>query len=351
MASIFFVVFGLMKSSDAYKVAVAKAKASPSVVEALGTPIEEGLFATGSISVSGPSGDADLAIPISGPNGKAIIYATATKSAGEWTFSTLIVQLEKSGARINLLEQQAAAPDHLLERGAQALEQNDYDLAIDCLSLAIRLDPNLAVAYHNRAFAYFEKGEFDKAIADCNEAIRVDPNLALAYNNRGNAYRIKGEFDKAIADYSEAIRLDPNLVAAYGNRGFAYDAKGEFDKAIADYSEAIRLNPKLAPARNALAWLLATCPDAKHRDGDKAVWNAAEACRLTQWGVPEYLDTLAAARAEVGDFAEAVKWEMKAIELCPPDFDKTRFQSRLELYRAAKPWREQRQTDEPRRDG
>lgn len=103
-ALLFMLVFGIMKSSDAYKDAVARAQAHPGVQAALGTPIEEGLFVTGSINTSGTSGSADFAIPISGPNGKATVYAIATKTAGVWNFSGLIVEIQDTGERLNLLE-------------------------------------------------------------------------------------------------------------------------------------------------------------------------------------------------------------------------------------------------------
>ena len=103
IAVIMIFVFGLMKSSDAYKLALDKAKSSPEVIEALGTPIREGYFTSGNINVSGPSGNADLAIPISGPKGGATIYLEAQKSAGEWSFSKLIVEIKGSRKRINLI--------------------------------------------------------------------------------------------------------------------------------------------------------------------------------------------------------------------------------------------------------
>ncbi len=97
-------VFGVMRSSDVYEEAVATAKANPMVEAALGTPIEEGLLMTGSINVSGSSGDADLAIPIYGPRRRATIYAVASKSRGEWVFSSLTVGLKDGEERIDLLE-------------------------------------------------------------------------------------------------------------------------------------------------------------------------------------------------------------------------------------------------------
>jgi hypothetical protein len=102
-ALIVYFAFGLMKTSDVYKEALARAKANPAVVRALGAPIEEGLFVSGSIQVSGPSGDADLAIPLSGSKGKGTIFLEARKSAGRWSFSKLLVEVDDTKERIDLL--------------------------------------------------------------------------------------------------------------------------------------------------------------------------------------------------------------------------------------------------------
>jgi hypothetical protein len=104
IASIMFVAFGVMKSSDAYKDAVARARAHPLVQESIGSPIEEGMFVTGNIHVSGASGDAGLSIPLSGPKGEATLFVEARKSAGRWTYSTLIVEIKATQQRIDLLE-------------------------------------------------------------------------------------------------------------------------------------------------------------------------------------------------------------------------------------------------------
>lgn len=97
-------VFGVIKSSDVYKGAFARAEKDPSVQTAVGSPLEEGFIVSGKINVSGPSGNADLAIPVYGPGGEATIYAVAKKSAGQWTYSTLVVEIEDTGQRIDLLE-------------------------------------------------------------------------------------------------------------------------------------------------------------------------------------------------------------------------------------------------------
>jgi hypothetical protein len=98
------IVFGMIKSYAVYKDALATARAHPAVVEALGSPIKEGIFVIGSMNTSGSSGRADLAIPISGPKGKGTIYAKASKFAGRWTFSKLVVEIKATKEMIDLIE-------------------------------------------------------------------------------------------------------------------------------------------------------------------------------------------------------------------------------------------------------
>lgn len=96
------VIFGALKQTDVYKMAVARTKSDSRVIAALGSPIEEGWYLSGHTNVNGGSGDADISIPISGPKGKGTIYAVATKSGGEWTYSKLTVKIDGTGETIDL---------------------------------------------------------------------------------------------------------------------------------------------------------------------------------------------------------------------------------------------------------
>ncbi len=99
---LFVVIFGAMRSSDVYKEAVSRARANPEVTEAMGAPLKEGFFVSGTTNVSGGTGDANLEISISGPKGSGKIYAVAEKAAGQWTYSRLEVVTNGSNQRINL---------------------------------------------------------------------------------------------------------------------------------------------------------------------------------------------------------------------------------------------------------
>ncbi len=102
---IVMIVFSAMKSSDVYKDALAQAKAEPAVIEALGSPIKDGMFVSGSTNVNGASGEANLAIPIYGPKGEGTLYVVAEKSVGAWKYSSLVVEVKKTKKRIDLLHE------------------------------------------------------------------------------------------------------------------------------------------------------------------------------------------------------------------------------------------------------
>jgi len=106
--SIVVIVFSAMKSTDVYKEALARAKADPAVIEALGSPIKDGFLLSGNTNVNGASGESNLAIPISGPRGKGTVYVSASKSLGRWIYSGLVVEISGTHQRIDLL--QTAAP-------------------------------------------------------------------------------------------------------------------------------------------------------------------------------------------------------------------------------------------------
>ena len=89
---------------------------------------------------------------------------------------------------------------------------------------------------------------------------------------------------------------------------------------------------------NTLAWLLATCPQDAIRNGSRAVVLAQRACEGDGWKEAAYIDTLAAAYAEVGDFAQAEKFMLQALE--NPGEHAAVLQEHLVAFRAGKPWRE-----------
>jgi tetratricopeptide (TPR) repeat protein len=227
-------------------------------------------------------------------------------------------------------------------RGVAWTNQGGYQNAIRDFSAAIRLGRNDAGSYANRGAAHVQQGDYRQAIADLTRALQLQPDQAAAYSNRGVAWQQQGDLDAALRDFTEAVRLNPAYAAAYSNRGECWERQGEYERALNDYTEAIRIDSQFASPYALRARLWATCPAAEHRDGEAAVKSAMAACELTSWKNALCLDTLAAAYAETGDFAEAARWQEKATELATGE-SREAFEERLKLYRDEKPYRAARE--------
>jgi tetratricopeptide (TPR) repeat protein len=133
------------------------------------------------------------------------------------------------------------------------------------------------------------------------------------------------------------IRITPKDANEYAIRGSAYFARGNYKKALSDLEKALRFSPNSDNAMDSLALLKATCPEAALRDGKEAIRMSMRACELTKWKDPGEILTLAAAYAEIGDFAKAVKYQTRGIRMKSdygPVHKKTR--ERLALYQAGK---------------
>jgi len=102
VAGIVGVVFASLRNSEIVRQSIAQAERNPEVALTLGTPLKPGLLVSGNISLSGSSGNADVSIPVSGPRGKGTIYCVARKSAGQWQYDKLEIELPNHAERVAL---------------------------------------------------------------------------------------------------------------------------------------------------------------------------------------------------------------------------------------------------------
>ena len=106
--------------------------------------------------------------------------------------------------------------------------------------------------------------------------------------------------------------------------------------------EGLKQQPDLAGLANGLAWILATSPSDDQRNGEEALRLAEQACKLVS-NQHMYVDTLAAAYAELGRFDEAVKTMQEAIRLVRETDDAANlaaYEERLQLYEQSQPFRD-----------
>jgi tetratricopeptide (TPR) repeat protein len=162
-------------------------------------------------------------------------------------------------------------------------------------------------------------------------------------HNRAYAWYLKGDYDRAIAGFTDMIKRsssNEHKAVGYAGRARARVRTKDVRGALADCDRAHEVEPNSPWGHEYRAWIRATCPDAKFRDGTKAVEEATIACELTEWKNPPCLETLAAAAAESGDFDAAVRWQSMALESLTDDELTPQFRDRLELYRKKHPYRD-----------
>jgi tetratricopeptide (TPR) repeat protein len=230
-------------------------------------------------------------------------------------------------------------------RGLAYAGLSDFNRAIRDYDKAIDMNQKGSWVFAPRAFAYASLGNFTQAIKDFNKAIELDPKDAWSYASRGLAYAGLSDFNRAIRDYDRAIELDPEYAEAYNLRGLTYYKLVSYDKAIRDFDRATKLDPELASAHNNMAWLLATVPEPKYRNGKKAIKYAEKAVSLVSMSALFY-NTLAAAYAEAHYFEKAVLMESIAYDIYEPAHseDKLRdiYRQLIEVYKNRKTYVEQR---------
>ncbi|HEX4415941.1 MAG TPA: tetratricopeptide repeat protein, partial [Lacipirellulaceae bacterium] len=216
-------------------------------------------------------------------------------------------------------------------RGVTLAQRNQYGAALRDFNRVIELNPGLAVAYRNRAELLAALGRMEEAIVDYNQAVSSLPEDPALLCARARAYQRIGNFAHATADVNRAIQLSPHDPELITQRGNLAAEQGKFEQAQNDFQSAISADPSCADAYRSLAWLQATCSNARYRSAEQSLANANQAAKL--FAADDYLalDTLAAATARSGDFQNATSLEEKAIASAPRELT-TPLEERRTLY-------------------
>jgi tetratricopeptide (TPR) repeat protein len=260
-----------------------------------------------------------------------------------------------------------SSSDAIFHRARIAAVQKDFEKALELLNKAAELDPKNPAILMIRAAVYQELKKTEEALKDVNAALALRPGNPALLRLRAALLAGSGKFSEAIADleqvrkaeapedqvvlnlqlgllysaqkyyaraiehFSKVLEVEPKNVAALRGRGDAFLSIGRQAEAIKDYEKALEVDPKDSGLLNNLAWVLATSPDEKLRDGKRALELAKQACELTDYKEAHILSTLAAAYAEIGDLEKAIEWSRKAVELGEGE-EKEALQKELDTY-------------------
>ena len=145
----------------------------------------------------------------------------------------------------------------------------------------------------------------------------------------------------SLMEHALAVTRDNHVAHTY--LAVARLEEGRTEEALTGLRAAVRLRPDFLTAVNNLAWLLATLPDAAHRNPYLAVRLGERAATLTGRTDPAVLDTLGAAYAAANRFDDAERTATLALARAEDGGDTelaVQVRGRIALYREGRPYRE-----------
>jgi tetratricopeptide (TPR) repeat protein len=210
-------------------------------------------------------------------------------------------------------------PDLYIDRSVLYGREDRYEDALRDINTALKLRPANINLLLRRANALEALRRYDEAIAVCNGIIAQNSSRVEGYACRAHEEDLKGDLTAAILDLGEVLKRMP------GDPGTLYDrADMEFQirqwsAARADMVALSKTRPLEPTSEDWCAHQLATSIHPELRDGKGAVALATRACEATGWKNSTYLETLASAYAEAGDFQQAIRWAQRAIDVARTD--------------------------------
>ena len=133
------------------------------------------------------------------------------------------------------IELNPSNPFLYLNRSTTRAEMIDFISSIDNSYQRITIDSDPANRLNNNSKRTYS---YDEAVADLNKAVKLFPDFAHAYYNRANLLALSGSLPEAYEDYSKAIELNPAFAEAYYNRGIIQIFMKDTRKGCLDISKA-----------------------------------------------------------------------------------------------------------------
>ncbi len=130
--------------------------------------------------------------------------------------------------------------EKLFNHANQLLQERRYDEAITCYHKIIHYDSKRAVAYFNRAQAYFNQHQLVDALTDFKRVVQLQPHEKYTHVAHFKMAQIcieKEDFEQAENHLDKALKLNPNYTPAYKQRGLVHKKSGNFKKAFNDFKK------------------------------------------------------------------------------------------------------------------
>ena len=101
--------------------------------------------------------------------------------------------------------------DLLLLQGRKAMNARAFPQALAILDTVIKLKPDFAEAWNERATTYFLMRRFDKSLADIKQVLKLEPRHFGALAGRGMILKEMGKKRAALKAFRRALAIYPEM--------------------------------------------------------------------------------------------------------------------------------------------
>lgn len=141
----------------------------------------------------------------------------------------------------------------LLQRGLDAIEAGDPNVAVRRFQELVRLKPDDEEAHFNLGYALTRAKRIPEAMRSYERCLELLPGYAEAHNNLGNLLLGQRKFEEAALHFRVALTNQPESSITRNNLGKVMAVQSRLQEAIPFFREAIELDAKNWDARHNLA--------------------------------------------------------------------------------------------------
>jgi tetratricopeptide (TPR) repeat protein len=177
--------------------------------------------------------------------------------------------------------------DDLVAAGAAALQNQNFQAAVDSYKRATELEPKNKDAWRGLGAAYLSLQKKKEAIDTFNKLLEINQYDEYAYEGIGFAHTIDHDFEKAAEAFRKQVEINPLDATAQYSLANALVQLRKFDEALPEMQKTASLMPRNAEIQAALGQILLEVkqPDKALAAFDKAVEFGANA---TVWNNVAY---------------------------------------------------------------
>jgi arylsulfatase A-like enzyme len=255
--------------------------------------------------------------------------------------------LSSAGESLELFGEDPSSRTEDIDRAGWAvgaIVAKKYEDALEWARPLFERNPTSVLAGDLLSEALVQLERWPEATVVLSEILEHRPEAFVVREKLVTVLEGQGRLEEAVGELVRLNQDRPCHEPTLGMLNTSLSQQRQFEAQLSILETGARDCPNVLPVVNNYAWALATLPEAKLRDGAKAIKLIRNVIAKPGQRSPAFLDTLAAGLAEEGKFDEAMQMQTEVIKMLreagAPEDVLRQFIQHLDTYRSSLPLRD-----------